>query len=259
MNIVFDIGGTNMRVAPANGDVLGAIRKVGTPRNPEEGLSTLVALARELCPEGVRVIVGDVPGSLDAAGSLYDAPHLAQWEGVNVAERLAREVGVPVSVLNDAVLVGYGEAVRGAGKGFNNVVYMTVSTGVGGARVNKQDLSRSAVLHDDLEALKKRLEDSISGTAVQKKFGVQPKDLESLDERNTLAEMLARGLHEIAHAWKPDVFVLGGSMIVGKNPIPLERVRATFTLVPVTMAALGDNGGLTGGAVRAQLLSEEGK
>jgi hypothetical protein len=42
-------------------------------------------------------------------------------------------------------------------------------------------------------------------------------------------------------------------MIVGINPIPLERVREKFTAVPVQMAALGDNGGLMG----AMILAEE--
>ena len=84
---------------------------------------------------------------------------------------------------------------------------------------------------------------------MQKKFGIHPKDLDSLEERNKLADILARGLSEIYEKWKPDVFVIGGSMIVGVNPIPLERVCEKFTAVPVKMAELGDNGGLIGGAI----------
>ena len=98
------------------------------------------------------------------------------------------------------------------------------------------------------------LEDLVSGTAVRKKFGVHPKDLSSLPEREKLADTLAEGLRLTLLRWPTGLFVIGGSMIVGQNPIPLDRVRAALAAslqdhnVPeIKMAELGDNGGLWGG------------
>jgi len=99
------------------------------------------------------------------------------------------------------------------------------------------------------------LESLVSGTAVRKKYGIEPKDLGSLDIRNGLADTLAEGLRQVIARWAPETIVLGGSMIVGINPIPLARVEETLstllkggsTVPRIKMAELGDNGGLWGG------------
>ena len=239
-----------MRVAGADGGVLGEVRKVPTPQEPKEGIAMLARIAHELGGKELTAAIGDVPSSIDGSGRMYDAPNLPLWDGMNIVEELSRALGTPARVLNDTVVVGYGEMQKGAGRRFSRVAYITVSTGVGGALINTGDVSKSPLL-TELGVLKPRLESQISGTAVSKKFGIHPKELDSLDERNKLADILAEGLAEIAAAWKPDVFVLGGSMIVGVNPIPLERVREQLRArgdveVPVRMAELGDNGGLIG-------------
>lgn len=257
--IVFDIGGTNMRVAKATLDSLGEIKKVPTPKDPVDGIALLKELAKEF--EGSFIAAGgDIAGRVREDGTLSDARNLPAWNGVNVTQKISEALGVPAHVYNDAVVVGLGEAHVGAGKGHARVAYITVSTGVGGALVEEGNLATSPLLGDvalkvgDLESL-------ISGTAIQKKFGIQPKDLDSLDERNKLADILATGLAEVNEVWRPDVFVVGGSMIVGINPIPIERVMQTLSGlsgVPLTvnMATLGDNGGLEGGRVLARQMLE---
>ena len=133
----------------------------------------------------------------------------------------------------------------------------TVSTGVGAALI----VEGRMVPPDDFflghVALPGgELEELVSGTAVRKKFGIEPKDLESLDERNKLADILAAGLVPLSQKWSPDTIVLGGSMIVGVNPIPLDRGMGTLaTLIQnppvIKMAELKDNGGLEGGRILA--------
>lgn len=242
-----------MRVAAVRGEELGEIKKVPTPPDAHEGIATFVGLAKELADgEAIGSIAGCVPGRVDADGAIYDARNIPQWNGTNIVEELGSALGAPVRAVNDAILVGLGEVEKGAGKGFPVVAYITVSTGVGGARVARAagDLAGSPLL-GDVELKVGDLEGQISGTAVRKKFGIHPKELDSLEERNKLADILANGLAELTAVWKPDVFVLGGSMIVGVNPIPLERLREKFSVVPVKMAKLGDSGGLIGGAILA--------
>lgn len=260
MNTVFDIGGTNMRVASAEGRKLVEIRKVPTPKNAKEGIATLLEQIYALAQDAqIKVVAGCVAGNVNDVGEIWGARNLRDWEGINIVQELSGALKVPVRVVNDGGGVGLGEAYEGAGKGAKVLAYVTVSTGVGGARIVGGNIDVSGGVGDTpLDG--SDLENLVSGTAVKKKFGVEPKNLESLEERNKLADLLARGLVAVIQKWQPDTIVLGGSMIVGINPIPLERVTTTLqTLLPnpptVKMAQLGDNGGLIGAAILAERLS----
>lgn len=258
MYIVFDIGGTNMRVAGVEDGVLGEVHKVPTPKNPDEGIALLVSIAQEIAGKSVvDGVAGDVPGRIDAEGKIYDAKNLRGWEGVEIERELSEKFRAPVHVANDAALVGLGELKHGAGKGYSDIIYITVSTGVGGAHVVPDDIQQSPIL-GELQLSIGDMEFLVSGTAVQKKFGIEPKNLDSLDERNKLADILAQGLKEIIETWPCEAVVLGGSMITGINPIPLDRVRATLSSLlqkppEIKMAELGDTGGLHGGMILAGL------
>lgn len=252
MNIVFDIGGTNMRVATAEGDVLGEIRKVPTPKDPKDGVATFVALAREVAGGPIEHAAGSIAADrIDAHGVLHGARKLMLWNETPFIKELSDALAAPVIAANDGIIVGLGELRKGGGRGFSSIAYITVSTGVGGALVSDERAISTAPILGELTLAVGNLEEQISGTAITKKFGIHPKELDSLEERNKLADILAEGLSEIAALWNPEAFVIGGSMILGVNPIPLERVREKFTAVPVKMAELKDNGGLIGGAILA--------
>ncbi|MDO8576627.1 MAG: ROK family protein [bacterium] len=262
MYIVMDIGGTNMRVAAVAGDVLGDVKKIKTPQDPKEGVAKFVALARE-CAGGEKItaISGCISGSVSDAGVLSDARNLRAWEGTNIVQELMEAFGVPVHVVNDAALAGLGESYAGAGKGTTSLVYVTVSTGVGGGWIIDGKIAAAG----GVAAIKingSDLEDLVSGTAVTKKFGIHPKDLDSLGERNKLADTLAEGLLVLLGQWPSDTIVLGGSMIVGVNPIPIPRVQESLNKLltggkppVIKMAELGDNGGLWGGLALLRLSS----
>lgn len=260
MNIVFDIGGTNMRVATAEGTTLGEIKKVPTPQDPEEGIAIFAAIANELS-RGTHIdsVAGCIAGNISHEGVLSDSRNLEKWQGENIVKKFSEVLQVPVQVVNDAGAAGLGEAKIGGGKEGSIVAYITVSTGVGGARIvdghidAAGGIGRIMVGDSDLES-------SVSGTAVKKKFGIEPKELESIEERNKLADILAQGLVKVTEKWQPDTIVLGGSMIIGVNPIPLDRIEKTLTEMvlktypsapTIKMAELGDNGGLVGAAILA--------
>ena len=254
MYIVCDIGGTNMRVAATSGDTLGEIKKVPTPKDPLEGGATLAALARE-CAQGeaVSALVGGIAADrISESGEISGATNLRAWEKINVVRSLSDLLGAPVKLVNDTAAIGVGEAYFGAGRGSSNFSYITVSTGVGGALIRDGKIADAGGF-TEVKIDGVTLEDLVSGTAVTKKFGISPKDLDSLEERNKLADLLAEGLRIVAERWSPDTVVLGGSMIVGVNPIPIPRVQDTLNKLLteksplIKMAELGDNGGLWGG------------
>jgi glucokinase len=264
MHIVVDIGGTNMRVASAATDALGEIRKVRTPSDPAEGIATLAQLARECARgEAISALVGAIAAdTVHEDGTISGATHLRAWESINVIHELARELGAPVRLANDAAVAGLGEFLYGAGKGSHELVYITVSTGVGGGYIKDGKIVGAGGMRA-FTVEGQAIEDVISGTAVHKKFGIPPKELDSLEERNKLADLLAEGLRAVQERWPSEVIVLGGSMILGVNPIPIARVQETLAALlpdaskrPITvMAQLGDNGGLWGGLALLRTIS----
>ena len=76
------------------------------------------------------------PGPMDLErGRLLHPPNLPGWEDVPVRSTLAEALGAPVRLENDANAGALAEWRYGAGRGFDNVVYLTASTGIGAGLV----------------------------------------------------------------------------------------------------------------------------
>jgi len=138
--LAIDLGGTQIRaaLADAQGTLLArAATRTHAEEGPEAVIGRIIECAERVL-EGVdrsRVLgVGvGAPGPIDPwTGVLYNPPNLPGWEAVPLAERLAAALGLPVQAGNDANLAALGEHRFGAGRGVDDLVYMTVSTGIGG-------------------------------------------------------------------------------------------------------------------------------
>ncbi len=101
--------------------------------------ATVLRMTRELLAQvrGRLVAVGvSFGGPVDARRGLVRlSHHVPGWEDVPLAEELSRELGVPAAVDNDANVAALGEWRFGAGQGADSLLYITVSTGVGGGWV----------------------------------------------------------------------------------------------------------------------------
>ena len=112
------------------------LRRVITPADADAAyeLAAIVALARELLagrpPAAVGVSFGG-PVAF-AAGLVRRSDHVPGWNNFPLRDRLAAAFGCPVAVDNDANVAALGEHHFGAGHGFDDLLYVTVSTGVGG-------------------------------------------------------------------------------------------------------------------------------
>ena len=257
VSVVFDVGGTKMRVATVVGGKLHTVEIGETPKDSRKGMEKLIHMLLRAAQPGAVSAAGCIAGRVEDSGEISGARNLRLWEGVNIVEVLNSTLQMPVTVFNDGELVGLAESRLGSGVGFSSVAYITVSTGVGGALIKDGliDFAASDIAVGRIPVGGSDLEGEVSGTAVTKKFNIKPKDLASREERDKLADMLAQGLTEVNRMWRPDVFVLGGSMIVGeKNTIPLLRVEKTIrenlpgsdTMPEIKKALLGDLGGLYG-------------
>jgi glucokinase len=135
--ITVDLGGTRIRAARC--DAAGRVQaRTEQPTRPEEGVEAVIArivgAIRAVWPaeEPVEAIGVGAPGPLDPrTGVVLTAPNLG-WENVPLAERLQERFGVPCFVGNDANLAALGEWQYGAGRGHEHLVYLTISTGIGG-------------------------------------------------------------------------------------------------------------------------------
>lgn len=134
--IVADVGGTHIRTAcfPADSHKPNTIRRIHTNGTgaPHERLINLIAaiFPKE---EEVAAITVAAPGPTDPFdGIVLEAPNIPGWTNLPLKKLIQDRFDVPVAIGNDANLAALGEWRFGAGIGHRNLVYITVSTGIGG-------------------------------------------------------------------------------------------------------------------------------
>jgi glucokinase len=284
--LAVDLGGTRLRAAivDSHGSVLDR-RVQPTPRSAKcpdavaEITSTLLQRHRH---HTHRAVIG-VPGRVDySVGQLEYAPNLpSTWARWISQLRLTEVLGVDVSLANDADMATVGEAWFGACRGSDDVVYLTVSTGIGagvvlGRRLIHGRRSMAEVGHTVIErtaVLAGRpftLEDLGSGTALNSlatTVGLEATSAEVValagagnaaarSVWSSVAEAVAIAATNLAHLFSPEVIVIGGGIgLTGERltdpikawlqhhgPVGLPHPIDVFT------AKLGDDAGLAGAA-----------
>lgn len=135
-----DLGGTRFRVALI--DAAGTMHRRGGGNTPVKGgpaavLATLDAalqvLVQDIGWSAVTALSLAVPGPVDPwTGIVRQAPNLPGWVNVDIRSYFTQRLRVAVLVGNDANLAALGELRYGAGRGKRHLIYLTVSTGVGG-------------------------------------------------------------------------------------------------------------------------------
>jgi len=260
MYFLFDIGGTKSRFSISEdkesfrGPVI-----VDTPGDFDSAMSLINTTFNELV-KGVNLeaSVGGIAGVLDRQKSLLiNSPNLKEWVQKPLKENLIEIFKVDTFLENDADLAGLGEAVYGAGKGFEIVAYITVGTGIGGTRIVEGKIDRNIFGfepgHQYIEKESGDLETLVSGGAVEKRFNMKAEDISDENVWDKLAKDLAYGLHNSIVHWSPDTLILGGGMM-RQGSISLEKVKSyleeimiIFPNLPVIKSAeLGDKSALFG-------------
>ncbi len=140
-----DLGGTQIRAALA--DENGVMKtRVATLTLADEGPAAVIeriCIQIELAMEGQKITaIGlGAPGPTDPyEGVVLVAPNLPGWHNVPLRQLLAQRFGVPVFIGNDANLAGLAEYRYGAGRKSSHMIYITVSTGIGGGVISGKRL-----------------------------------------------------------------------------------------------------------------------
>lgn len=143
--IAVDIGGTHIRTAlydPQNRIPLRHHRTRSHALEPGV-FERLVKAIEAIWPadESVAAIGIASPGPLDPhTGTILATPNIPSWVNFPLAPKLSEHFHVPAFVDNDANLAGLGEWRYGAGKGHRDVLYLTISTGIGGGVIVNNQL-----------------------------------------------------------------------------------------------------------------------
>jgi glucokinase len=135
--IAVDVGGTQIRAAvyPRNHMRPSLLNRISTRNARATPLERLIQLIESVWPkdEPVTAIGIASPGPLDPyQGVIIAAPNIAGWADLPLRKTLEDHFNVPVILGNDANLAAYGEWCYGAGQNHHHLIYLTVSTGIGG-------------------------------------------------------------------------------------------------------------------------------
>ncbi|MFZ5424360.1 MAG: ROK family protein [Patescibacteria group bacterium] len=265
MYVLFDVGGTKTRIAVSkNGEGFGEPKIFSTPQSFDEGISLIIGAGKELLNgERATVVAGGIAGPLNLKKTkLVNSPNLPGWIQKPLHKELFKAFGAPVFLENDTALVGLGETHYGKGQGHKIVVYMTFSTGVGGARYVNGKIDANTFGfepgHQYIEGTKKDLDALVSGKGIESIYGVTPENITDARIWEEITEKMAIGVHNTLVMWSPEIIILGGGLI--QHAVKIESIKAGLDKIlkifpnspKLEGCVLGSTGGLFGALVFAK-------
>lgn len=270
-----DIGGTSVK--------LGLFDKEGTllekweiPTVKEDGGARIlpdvaasiqsVMSEKDIAKEEVVGVGVGAPGPIDEEGNIYKAVNLG-WGEFNMSRTLSEYLGLPVRSGNDANVAAYGEMWQGGGKGYSNLVAVTLGTGVGGGIIvngsiltgatgaggeighihiednetelcgcqNRGCLEQYASATGVVRLANRRLERDdtpsiLRDTKISAKTvfdAVREKDAVAIEIAEQFGDYLGKGLAAVAGVVNPEVFVIGGG-VSKAGELLFDYIRPAF-------------------------------
>ena len=136
-----DLGGTFIKcgIVDSNGILLVKDKiPTGSERPYKEIAADMARLALSLAEKAkVKLEAAGIgsPGTIDSENGVVVYSNNIKWQNVPLARAVSEELKLPVYMTNDANAAALGESYVGAGRDFNNTVFVTIGTGVGGGIV----------------------------------------------------------------------------------------------------------------------------
>lgn len=260
-----DVGGTNIKFGLV--DDKGQLKKFGqtaTPKTRAGIIKLLIKLTADNRQLVDKVGLG-LPGPLDfKKGKILKTPNLA-FSNTPIVKILKKKTGLKIKIDNDANCFTLAEAIIGAGKKYQDVVGLTLGTGIGGGIVlNKKiyhgranagelghqfiDFKNNKDLEDYLGA--KKLQLSPADYQKLEKLGKQ-KNKKALKFWDKFGQKLAFGCLNIINILDPEIIVLGGKQALAFKlfyPSLIKTVKKHCLAKPpkIVKSRLIDKAGLIG-------------
>jgi glucokinase len=294
--LALDIGGTKLAagVVDAAGGVHSfVVEPTQADRGPDDGVRRLFELGRRAAGESgvewsaVKAVGIGCGGPLDPERGVLIAPlHLGGWRDVPITALAEGAFDRPAVLDNDATAAAAGEHRYGAGKGTRNMVYLTVSTGVGGGVVVDGRLYRGATGNGgelghvtvDWKGRECRgcgrrgcLEAYASGTSIAERgreagiegatapgvaAAARAGDPVALAVWEETVRALACGVTSIVNLFEPELVVIGGGVsregeyLLGplRDAVHAQAMGPPGRAVGIVQSVLGDQVGVVGAA-----------
>jgi glucokinase len=284
-----DIGGTKIAAGLVENKTGKLIKKIKTLTNRKVffGIKNLISAVNKIRENKIYPIGIGCAGQIDVkSGRIIYSPNMAQWRNAPLLKILQKKFGkkFKIKVDNDANCFTFAEWKFGAGKGFKNVVGLTLGTGIGSGAVldgklyegrgNAPELGHTTIeVNGRLCRCGKRghLEIYASGKAIEKQYFVLTKKKLSATEIEKSAEAgdkttksvileakkyLVLGLANIVMSFDPDIIILGGSIglklkmiYAGLQKEVEKNLMFKNKKVIIKKAKLGEDSGLVGAAM----------
>ena len=286
-----DIGGTNIRacIIDEGNNIVDKFKiKNEVSEGPTKNIDNLYnEINKRWHSYNIKSLGVACPGPLDLKnGIIINPPNLIGWENFQIKDYMSEKFKLPVIVNNDANVAGYGEAMVGVAKECESVYYITLSTGVGGgfiykneiingfnnvaAEINNMIINEDTYSHNGLN--KGSLEGQCSGTNISRLANSklhQQISTKDVFDRAHLGDKIckdvidnwvlniSKAISNIIVTVDPEVIVLGGSVILNNAKYLDNIVESVKKLVfkgvniDIRLAELGDDAGLIGCGVLA--------
>jgi len=252
MYVSIDMGGTYTRIASSQ-DLHSIYKsiKFNTKKELIDQKNTISYYIKKLSEgEKILAICLGVPGTLDIKNKKY-----LKFKNYRVLENTPFDSlisddlkNIPLTVVNDAHMAGYMEAVKGSGKEYEKVLYLSIGTGIGGIWVKNQNIDdiflnfepgHDCIFSDGLD-----FGEHCSGREFKRIYGIGPNNDTPTEIWKSYAKELSKGISFLNNKYPSDVTVLGGGFSVNnydyfKGFLP-ENIN-------IKLAKYGDESGILGG------------
>ena len=233
-----DLGGTSIKGAlvAKKGKI---IKKCETSTEAKKGTKTvinnIISAINEVKSGKISGIGIGSPGPMDYKKGIITNPVNLPFRNVPLKKIIQKNFSLPVFLDNDANCFALGEAIFGAGKKYQNVVGITLGTGVGGGviidkkiyhgRGNAAELGHMTIKFDGLKARSRNngdIEEYVAARGVSRIFGgSDPYSIYNLALKGNkkavktfeeIGHYLGIGLANIIYAFDPDIIIVGGKI-----------------------------------------------
>jgi glucokinase len=283
-----DLGGTKILagVVDRDGSIVRRHERVTPQDSQEHVLAELEAAVAELMDASVGAVGFGVPSPIDQAKGVVVRCVNVPLEDAPLRDRMHERFGVPVGLDNDANAAAHGEWRAGAGRGEDDIVMLTLGTGVGGGVISGgrpfrgrngagAELGHVVIVHDGRPCQgactgRGHLETYASGSAAtaaaREAFGpsadahrlvrlANEGDAQAKELLEDVARHLGSGIGSFVNIFGPQLVILGGGFGVAAYDYlrgPAEEVMRREALEPMRSAVrlakaeLGTAAGLIG-------------
>jgi predicted NBD/HSP70 family sugar kinase len=250
--VTFDMGGTSVKYGLWESDQLSNKGSFKTPKTWEEMKQELLKVKETFEKESsIEGVAFSAPGAVNQkARQIEGASAIPYIHFFPIYDELEEAFGVPVSFENDANSAALAEVWKGAAKGKENVLFVVIGTGIGGAVIVNGEVQHGKHLHGGEFGFALLTNDqTFSQLASPVKVGRRYADRKGLsyeeidgqeifrlaeEENDAIAKeevdsfyfYLAKGIYNLTYSFDPEVILLGGG--VSNKPNLLQELDKQF-------------------------------